>query len=226
MAISGSQVSAGSNAVSDLFGGIGLLYKAKGSKIEAEMYDKAAALARLNKKFTESSTEIKTVQQQRDIYKSIGGTQADVASSGFEASGSALDILRESASQGALTKAVIGQQGLIEEAGYEQQAESYDLMAKASRMAAQADKWGAIGKGIGAAINIAGAVAMSDARLKCDIAPVGRYGDLSLYLYRYLWSPQWFIGVMAQEVLAVLPQAVIRGADGYLRVNYSKLMRA
>lgn len=155
MAISSGQVGAASNAVSDVFGGIGLLYKAKGSKLEAQAYEKAAALARLNEQFTKTSTDIKEAQQQRDSYKQIGGQEADIAASGFAASGSALDILRESASQASLTKAVISQQGLIEEAGYREQAESYDLMAQASREAAKADKWGAVGKFVGAAISVA-----------------------------------------------------------------------
>lgn len=221
---SANQFSAAGNAASDLFGGIGLLYKAKGSRLEAQQYDKAAALARLNEQFAKTSTDIKVAQEQRDIYKQVGGQESDIAASGFEASGSALDILRESASQGALTKAVIGQQGLIEEAGYEEQAQSYDLMAKASREAAKADTWGAVGKFVGAAINIAAVGAMSDARLKRDIEQVGEHKGLRLYRYRYLWSPRLFIGVMAQELLKVRPWAVIRGADGFLRVNYAMVV--
>jgi hypothetical protein len=31
------------------------------------------------------------------------------------------------------------------------------------------------------------------------------------------------VGVMAQEVLAVAPEAVSRGRDGYLRVDYGRL---
>jgi hypothetical protein len=42
---------------------------------------------------------------------------AQVAGDGFAASGSALDILRSSAAQGAIAKAVTGYQGLITEAG-------------------------------------------------------------------------------------------------------------
>jgi hypothetical protein len=220
---SANQFSAAGTAVSDLFGGIGLLYKAKGSRLEAQQYDKAAGLARLNKQFAETSTEIKVAQEQRDIFKQVGEQQADVAAAGFEASGSALDLLRESASQGALAKAVIGQQGLIEEAGYEEQAQSYDLMAKASRQAAKADTFGAIGKFLGSAISIGAVVAMSDARLKRDIEQVGEHKGLRLYRYRYLWSPRRFIGVMAQELLKVRPAAVIRGADGFLRVDYSQV---
>ena len=44
--------------------------------------------------------------------------------------------MRDSASQGALTSAVMGQQGLITEAGYKEQADSYALMSGAARMAA------------------------------------------------------------------------------------------
>jgi hypothetical protein len=64
----------------------------------------------------------------------------------------------------------------------------------------------------------------SDVRLKHDITPVGELASgLGLYRYRYLWSDTAYVGVMAQEVAAVMPEAVQRGADGYLRVDYSRL---
>jgi Chaperone of endosialidase len=64
----------------------------------------------------------------------------------------------------------------------------------------------------------------SDIRLKRDIAQVGELdGGINLYRYRYLWSDTTYVGVMAQEVAAVKPEAVLRGADGYLRVNYARL---
>ena len=41
---------------------------------------------------------------------------------------------------------------------------------------------------------------MSDARLKDDIVPLGRLENgIRLYRYRYKWSEQRFVGVMAQE---------------------------
>ena len=65
---------------------------------------------------------------------------------------------------------------------------------------------------------------VSDARLKRDIALIGRLDDgLGLYRYRYLWSDTVYVGVMAQEVALIHPDAVIHGFDGYLRVNYSRL---
>jgi Chaperone of endosialidase len=67
-------------------------------------------------------------------------------------------------------------------------------------------------------------VSCSDIRLKRDVEQVARLGNgLGLYRYRYIWSDQVYVGVMAQEVAAVMPAAVVRGSDGYLRVNYARL---
>jgi hypothetical protein len=64
----------------------------------------------------------------------------------------------------------------------------------------------------------------SDTRLKRDIAQVGEVDNgINLYRYRYLWSDTIYVGVMAQEVAAVMPEAVQRGADGYMRVDYARL---
>ena len=65
----------------------------------------------------------------------------------------------------------------------------------------------------------------SDARLKRDITLVGRLDDgLGLYQYRYLWSDTVYVGVMAQEVALIHPDAVVRGVlDNYLRVDYGRL---
>jgi outer membrane immunogenic protein len=65
----------------------------------------------------------------------------------------------------------------------------------------------------------------SDIRLKRDIALVGRRDDgLGLYRYRYLWSDTVFVGVMAQEVALIHPDAIVRDAlDDYLKVDYGRL---
>jgi hypothetical protein len=65
---------------------------------------------------------------------------------------------------------------------------------------------------------------VSDGRLKRDITQVGEFANgIGLYRYRYLWSDIEYVGVLAQEILTRIPEAVVRGADGYLRVNYSLL---
>jgi opacity protein-like surface antigen len=64
----------------------------------------------------------------------------------------------------------------------------------------------------------------SDIRLKRDILPLGRLDNgIRLYRFRYVWSDQVYVGAMAQEVGEIMPQAVMRGADGYLRVDYAQL---
>jgi hypothetical protein len=64
----------------------------------------------------------------------------------------------------------------------------------------------------------------SDIRLKQDIMHLGRLDNgINLYRYRYKWSDQVYVGVMAQEVAQIIPDAVERGADGYLRVDYARV---
>jgi hypothetical protein len=66
--------------------------------------------------------------------------------------------------------------------------------------------------------------ALSDIRLKRDIEWVARLENgIDLYRYRYLWSDVEYVGVMAQKVAPVMPEAVISGHDGYLRVQYDRL---
>jgi len=46
---------------------------------------------------------------------------------------------------------------------------------------------------------------------------------LGYYRFSYLGCDKAYVGVMAQEVQRLMPKAVTRGADGYLRVYYEKL---
>lgn len=143
MAVNTQAVSYGAGAVSDIFQGQAtadsLQLKATGDVAEAGNYDLAAALATQNEQFTEQSTAVKQTQEQRQIYMGMGTTQADVAGAGFNMSGSALDLMRSGAQQGALTKQIIGQQGLITEASYNEQAQAYTNMSAAARAAAQTE---------------------------------------------------------------------------------------
>ena len=73
-------------------------------------------------------------------------------------------------------------------------------------------------------------MAVSDVRLKQDIARIGNHSSgFGLYLFDY--KPEFRgehgagrqFGVMAQEVEAVMPSAVVTYADGFKRVNYAML---
>lgn len=117
----------------------GLRTKATGDLAEAENYDLAATLAEANSAYTAQSTRIQQNQQERAVTSAIGSQRAGVAAAGFAAGGSAGDLLRDSASQGALAKGVLSQQGVITEAGFDEQAKSYTTMATTGRSVAASE---------------------------------------------------------------------------------------
>lgn len=79
--------------------------------------------------------------------------------------------------------------------------------------------------GIGGFLGQVGAgVAASDRRLKKSIYHLYERDDgLSVYQYRYLNNEGPYIGVMAQEVAELKPEALGPTVNGYLTVNYGAL---
>ena len=64
----------------------------------------------------------------------------------------------------------------------------------------------------------------SDMMLKHDVSLLGHLDNgLGFYRFTYNGSDKAYVGVMAQEVQTVMPEAVVRGKDGYLRVYYERL---
>jgi hypothetical protein len=156
------------NAKADMYGieAQADLLKGKGAKIEGEAYDRASQLALLNKDYAAQSTAIQAAQADRQITIAQGTVRANIGAGGLQESGSALDVLAMGASQGALQKEVIQQQGLISEESYQEQSDVYKKMVEASDVAvqgsllaheehlkaAQSEKDAATGSYIGAAI--------------------------------------------------------------------------
>src|ERR1700724_3092433 len=67
-------------------------------------------------------------------------------------------------------------------------------------------------------------VRRSDMMLKHDISLLGHLDNgIGFYRFSYNGSDKAYVGVMAQEVQTVMPAAVLRGSDGYLRVFYEQL---
>lgn len=91
-----------------------------------------------------------------------------------------------------------------------------NLIKVASIAAAPFTGGASLGAGMGAIV--------SDRRLKRDVVKLGEWGGLGVYAYRYLWSPLRHVGVMAQEVLKVKPEAVIHHPAGFLMVDYGRLV--
>jgi Chaperone of endosialidase len=64
----------------------------------------------------------------------------------------------------------------------------------------------------------------SDLRLKRNAELIAHLDNgLDLYRYSYNWSDRLYVGVMAQDVARLAPQAVVRGVDGFLQVDYRRL---
>ena len=147
-----SSAGAVGGGISDLFAMSADRSKAQGDRFEAQNYDLASKYALQEEAYTKESTAIQGMQAERQMYSSMSQTRADIAGGGFAASGSGLDILAQSASQGALQQAVIQRQGLITEQGYAEQAQSYQNMEAAANMAAGAEDKAATGAGWGAAL--------------------------------------------------------------------------
>jgi hypothetical protein len=117
-----------------------------GDVLEGQVYGEAAILAQLNAQYTERSTAIQEQQAQRSLYMNLGSQAAAAGGSGSSGGGSAAAIMRNSVEQGALNLAVIRQQGLIQEAGYEEQANAYTLQQQAAGVAAEAQNVAAAGE--------------------------------------------------------------------------------
>jgi hypothetical protein len=116
------------------------LLQAQGNLAEGQEYQLAETLAEQNAAYTAQSTAIQFAQQQRQEVMAIGSEKAATGASGLAQSGSAVDLLRSSAQQGALAGAVIRMQGGITIAGYNEQAASYAMMQQAAQTTATGEQ--------------------------------------------------------------------------------------
>ena len=90
-----------------------------------------------------------------------------------------------------------------------------------SEMAGYNSQMGALGGLFG---GLTGMFSFSDERLKTDIKRVGKTdGGLPVYTYRYKGDGTMHMGVMAQDVENVIPEAVAQHESGYKMVNYGKV---
>lgn len=68
---------------------------------------------------------------------------------------------------------------------------------------------------------IASKAKFSDRRLKEDIERIGKTDSgVPVYKFKYIGSPVTHVGYMAQDLLEMQPEAVMKDADGYYRVRY------
>lgn len=112
--------------------------------------------------------------------------------------------------------------GFGQAAGAFQQDRSLQLQASIANANNRAGVLGDLFSGIGTGFGLL--LGASDKRLKTNIEEVGTTAHgLPLYEFNYTDYGGRFRGVMAQDVLEIMPEAVITRHDGYYMVNYSML---
>ena len=83
------------------------------------------------------------------------------------------------------------------------------------------------GEMMGAALGAGATIYASDMRLKENVSEIGKdpYTGLNLYHFSYINDPDstMYEGVMAQEVLNFMPEAVALTEDGFYAVDYNML---
>lgn len=114
--------------------------------------------------------------------------------------------------------------------GYSNLMGNYTSLGNTS-MNASANAIGSMYGALGSAVGVgAGLAIKSDRRFKHNIVAVGQLAS-GIKVYSFEYKPEFreageegtFIGVMAQEVEPIIPEAVITREDGYKLVNYSLL---
>jgi hypothetical protein len=163
--------------VLDIGGAVGSLFAAQGNAAEATSYTSAAQLDEQNAQLSAASTRIQETQTARAVTQSLGTTQADVAGAGFTESGSALDVLKSSAQQGALATSLVNIQGAINENAYAAEAGANLAKAKAANEAQTAGTISAIAS-IGGALLSSGS---SLAKTASNVVSGGKYVYNSLF---------------------------------------------
>lgn len=93
-----------------------------------------------------------------------------------------------------------------------------------NRLASWQQQQATTGGIIGGIAKLGASFLPSDERLKTDIRRIGQTDDgLPIYTYYYVWGGPIQVGVLAQEVEAIKPEAVTTMPSGFKAVDYSKI---
>lgn len=103
-------------------------------------------------------------------------------------------------------------------AGAAQRQGAYDMAGYNADLAQQNALYGGL-----ASLGSAGITAFSDRRLKKNIEKIGTsIMGLPVYAFDYIWGGERQVGVMAQDVVKVMPEAVST-VGGYMAVDYGMI---
>jgi hypothetical protein len=152
----GNIAGAGIGAIGSLIGGN---MSSSGYKKEAELYNQAAQLTDVEGAYTNESTQVQQILQQRKATLTLGAQQAAVGAHGFTEGGSNLYLSRDSMEQAHIANAMIGIQGAINLADLQEKKFAYEAQGEAATAAAKAASTGGILGALGGVAKIAGMIA-------------------------------------------------------------------
>jgi len=79
---------------------------------------------------------------------------------------------------------------------------------------------------LGGLFGLGSTLLMSDIRLKEDISEIGRLKNgLKVYAFKYIGDAVERVGLMAQEVAKLIPEAVVTMPSGFMAVDYRKAVQ-
>jgi hypothetical protein len=159
--------------------------------------------------------------QQQALAQAISGRQMPLNEITALMSGSQIQNPQFGAYQGANVQAApianaTAQQGQYAQNVYNQQVGS------ANANTAGLFQLGGAGLGAYGIMNAAAPLALSDRRLKSNIKRIGTH-KLGIGIYEYDIMGRHEIGVMAQEVEKVMPEAIGKHSSGYMMVDYGRI---
>jgi len=146
-------------AVGSLFSAVGSFEAADMSKASAAMYSQAAAEEGQDISLQELTDNVKNTQALRQTTMALGTVQSDIAGTGSANSGSALDILRDSAMQGQLQRSTVGLQNQVNINDMTEKVNEYQTEASNAEKTASSQTLAGFGGLFSGAIKGAGAAA-------------------------------------------------------------------
>lgn len=152
-------IAAVASIASGVIGAVGAIQQGKAqasaAKYNAAVQEQNAKISERNRAISLSQTESDAADKAREVRRTLASIRANYGSSGLDMAGSALDVLEDSAIEGALDVTKIRYQGDVKAQGYRDEAYAQRNGAELSRMNAKSASTAA---GIGAASSILGGI--------------------------------------------------------------------
>ena len=205
-------------------------------KAQRYMYDAQARQAEIKARQDAVQYKEQGVSVLRERNKQIASAMAKGGASGFNftEAGNPIDVLNKQTRYNATKDFMIARDNAAMAVAMGTfQANNLRTAGRNAQQTAKLQAFGQVLQGAGESASIYGTGGFtgksgftSDRRLKQDIVRIGtdESTTLPLYEFSYIWNPvERFIGVMADEVEKLFPQAIINTDLTFKMVNYDLL---